>query len=324
MFYGRGAGGGPTASAVLGDVIDAAVNLRRGTRRRIGPAAAGPHPAHRRARVGLLPAPRGVRPARRARRRWPACSAATACRSARWSRRAWASEARCMFITHEAREADVQATLHDLRGPRRRCARVRQRAAGHRRVTPTSVGRQRELGYVSTRGAAPRARLRRRPARRPGRRRRPLRPRAWPGARRRRGDEAPDRALRRHRRRRHVALRRRRPRARRVRRASSPTPTRTFDHPDVVPAAPARATDLCLRRAVPRARRWRSRTSPCSSSAACSSTSWPAGASGSRSSAPPRATPARRPSRRCRDRDAHRHASSCTPRAGCRRCSAAR
>lgn len=31
MFYGRGAGGAPTASAVLGDVIDAAVNLTRGT-----------------------------------------------------------------------------------------------------------------------------------------------------------------------------------------------------------------------------------------------------------------------------------------------------
>lgn len=31
MFYGRGAGGGPTASAVLGDLIDAAQNLRKGT-----------------------------------------------------------------------------------------------------------------------------------------------------------------------------------------------------------------------------------------------------------------------------------------------------
>ena len=31
MFYGRGAGGNPTASAVLGDVIDAAVNLVKGT-----------------------------------------------------------------------------------------------------------------------------------------------------------------------------------------------------------------------------------------------------------------------------------------------------
>ena len=31
MFYGRGAGGDPTASAVLGDLIDAATNLRKGT-----------------------------------------------------------------------------------------------------------------------------------------------------------------------------------------------------------------------------------------------------------------------------------------------------
>jgi hypothetical protein len=30
MFYGRGAGGAPTASAVLGDVVDAASNLAKG------------------------------------------------------------------------------------------------------------------------------------------------------------------------------------------------------------------------------------------------------------------------------------------------------
>jgi hypothetical protein len=36
MFYGRGAGGFPTASAVLGDVIDAAVNLSQGTHGTIG------------------------------------------------------------------------------------------------------------------------------------------------------------------------------------------------------------------------------------------------------------------------------------------------
>ncbi len=36
MFYGRGAGGRPTASAVLGDVIDAASNLRKGTHASIG------------------------------------------------------------------------------------------------------------------------------------------------------------------------------------------------------------------------------------------------------------------------------------------------
>lgn len=36
MFYGRGAGGGPTASSVLGDVIDAAINLARGAHASIG------------------------------------------------------------------------------------------------------------------------------------------------------------------------------------------------------------------------------------------------------------------------------------------------
>ncbi len=41
MFYGRGAGGDPTASAVLGDVVDAALNLRQGNYRRVpsGPKA---------------------------------------------------------------------------------------------------------------------------------------------------------------------------------------------------------------------------------------------------------------------------------------------
>jgi homoserine dehydrogenase len=36
MLYGRGAGGRPTASAVLGDVIDAAANRRRGTHAGLG------------------------------------------------------------------------------------------------------------------------------------------------------------------------------------------------------------------------------------------------------------------------------------------------
>lgn len=36
MFYGRGAGGDPTASAILGDVIDAAVNLRKETHAMLG------------------------------------------------------------------------------------------------------------------------------------------------------------------------------------------------------------------------------------------------------------------------------------------------
>lgn len=36
MFYGRGAGGDPTASSILGDVIDAAINLGKGTHATLG------------------------------------------------------------------------------------------------------------------------------------------------------------------------------------------------------------------------------------------------------------------------------------------------
>ena len=36
MFYGRGAGGDPTASAVLGDLVDAAVNLQSGAHASLG------------------------------------------------------------------------------------------------------------------------------------------------------------------------------------------------------------------------------------------------------------------------------------------------
>ena len=39
MFYGRGAGGDPTASAVLGDLVDASINLRRGAHASVGALA---------------------------------------------------------------------------------------------------------------------------------------------------------------------------------------------------------------------------------------------------------------------------------------------
>jgi homoserine dehydrogenase len=42
MLYGRGAGGRPTASAVLGDVLDAAANRRRGTHSGLGPLRKAP------------------------------------------------------------------------------------------------------------------------------------------------------------------------------------------------------------------------------------------------------------------------------------------
>ena len=67
MFYGRGAGGSPTASAILGDLIDAAVNRHKGSHASVGPAEQGGAAPDRRGRVGLLPQPRGARPARRSR-----------------------------------------------------------------------------------------------------------------------------------------------------------------------------------------------------------------------------------------------------------------
>ena len=88
MLYGRGAGGMPTASAVLGDLVDAAKNLVEGRKgATIGTLAAQPDPRHRRRRVAVLPAHGGGRPARRARARSRRSSASTACRSARCSRR---------------------------------------------------------------------------------------------------------------------------------------------------------------------------------------------------------------------------------------------
>src|SRR3546814_6720699 len=39
MFYGRGAGGSPTASAILGDLIDAALNRHKGSHASIGKLA---------------------------------------------------------------------------------------------------------------------------------------------------------------------------------------------------------------------------------------------------------------------------------------------
>jgi homoserine dehydrogenase len=114
MFYGRGAGGLPTASAVLGDVIDAAANLRRGTHASIG--------TFRRATIrpiddvvtayylslDVVDQP-GV-----------LAQVATVFGDHGVSIRSMEQvgldhEARLIFITHVATERDLQATLHDLR-----------------------------------------------------------------------------------------------------------------------------------------------------------------------------------------------------------------
>ena len=114
MFYGRGAGGHPTASAVLGDVIDAAVNLGKGTHGSLGTFA--------RSRIrpideltseyliglqvidepGVLHAVTGV-----------LAGHGVSIRAA--EQEGLGPEARLFFITHDAKESAVQATVHDLR-----------------------------------------------------------------------------------------------------------------------------------------------------------------------------------------------------------------
>jgi homoserine dehydrogenase len=114
MFYGRGAGGHPTASAVLGDVIDAAVNLSKGTHGSLG--------SFGRTRIrpideltseyliglevvdepGVLHAVTGVLAAH-----------GVSIRAA--EQEGLGPDARLFFITHDAKESAVQATVHDLR-----------------------------------------------------------------------------------------------------------------------------------------------------------------------------------------------------------------
>jgi len=114
MLYGRGAGGMPTASAVLGDIIDAAHNLRSGGR----PRAASPGRASLRSidelrsqyylnlevadRTGVLAAVATV-----------FGEHGVSIRSMEQDDEG--AEARLVFITHTARERDMQATLHGLR-----------------------------------------------------------------------------------------------------------------------------------------------------------------------------------------------------------------
>ena len=114
MFYGRGAGGFPTASAVLGDVIDAAVNLRKGTHATIGSFARVPvMPIDETSsqyligldvedKPGVLHAVTGV-----------FASHGVSIRAA--EQEGIGADARLVFITHMAREADVQACLTEFK-----------------------------------------------------------------------------------------------------------------------------------------------------------------------------------------------------------------
>ncbi len=114
MFYGRGAGGLPTASAVLGDVIDAAVNLTKGTHGTLGSfAKARIRPIDETFaeyllglevvdRPGVLHAVTGV-----------FADHGVSIRAA--EQEGIGEDARLVFLTHEAKESAVQATVHGLR-----------------------------------------------------------------------------------------------------------------------------------------------------------------------------------------------------------------
>jgi homoserine dehydrogenase len=114
MFYGRGAGGLPTASAVLGDVIDAAVNLRKGTHGSLGTFGRAVVRAIDETsaeyllslevadRPGVLHAVTGV-----------FARHGVSIRAA--EQEGIGPDARLVFITHDAKESAVQATVRELR-----------------------------------------------------------------------------------------------------------------------------------------------------------------------------------------------------------------
>jgi homoserine dehydrogenase len=115
MLYGRGAGGMPTASAVLGDLVDAARNLSGGGRG---------------ATIGTLRRKR-VRPIDEMESQFyvlvevadrPGVLAAIASAFGQhqvsiksMQQQGMADDARLIFVTHKARERDLEATMHDVR-----------------------------------------------------------------------------------------------------------------------------------------------------------------------------------------------------------------
>jgi homoserine dehydrogenase len=114
MFYGRGAGGNPTASAVLGDIIDAAANLRTGSAASLGtfrPARIRPIDdveSEYYLQLEVIDQP-GV---------LAQVAQVFGCHGVSirsMEQDGLGERARIIFITHSAREADVQATLADLR-----------------------------------------------------------------------------------------------------------------------------------------------------------------------------------------------------------------
>jgi homoserine dehydrogenase len=114
MFYGRGAGGNPTASAVFGDVIDAAANLRTRSAASLGTLRpARIRPVDDVESEYCLQLEVADRPGVLAQVARVFGDHGVSIRS--MEQDGLGDRARIIFITHVARESDVQATLADLR-----------------------------------------------------------------------------------------------------------------------------------------------------------------------------------------------------------------
>jgi homoserine dehydrogenase len=113
MFYGRGAGGGPTASAILGDLIDASLNRHRGSHASVGQlSTAVIRPIDELESTYYLNVEVLDRPGVLAQVAGVFGQHQVSIRS--MEQEGLGAEARLIFITHKAREADVQATLASL------------------------------------------------------------------------------------------------------------------------------------------------------------------------------------------------------------------
>ena len=114
MFYGRGAGGNPTASAVLGDVIDAAVHLDKGTHGSIGSfAKAIIRPIDETSSEYLLSMEVADKPGVLHAVTGAFANNGVSIRAA--EQEGIGADARLVFITHVAKESDLQATVRQLR-----------------------------------------------------------------------------------------------------------------------------------------------------------------------------------------------------------------
>ena len=114
MLYGRGAGGLPTASAVLGDLVDAAHNLRARSSGRSGTLRQGRfRPIDELSSQYYLNLDVVDRPGVLAAVATVFGEHGVSIRS--MEQEGLGDEARLVFITHRALERDVQSTLHDLR-----------------------------------------------------------------------------------------------------------------------------------------------------------------------------------------------------------------